>query len=333
MRLLNAVTASCLLLAAAAGEKPRLDLEGPATYEKSGVRVDGRLHPWKDLASLADVPPAPPAVAPKPGAREALAGKTASDKSSRTALAAWCRSQGLPDEEARLLGEALAEDGWYAPALEAMRRRVERRWPATLLAPPFEGTWLAAPDTTKHHQKKSWALWAIDFVKVDASGAFATANPPRNEDFLDWGQPVLAAADGTVAEARDNYPDIPAGKMGKPYEANRVLLQHEGGEFTEYGHLQQGSVPVKAGDRVRRGQPIGKIGNSGGSGMPHLHFALMIQAPGEGGKSAWISVPFVFEGFEAQGVRMRRARPQEGWILSCPKPAPSPPSSPPPPGP
>jgi hypothetical protein len=53
-----------------------------------------------------------------------------------------------------------------------------------------------------------------------------------------------------------------------------VLIDHGNGEFSMLAHLQHGSVSVKKGDKVTRGQPIAKIGSSGSSNNPHLHFEL-----------------------------------------------------------
>jgi murein DD-endopeptidase MepM/ murein hydrolase activator NlpD len=65
--------------------------------------------------------------------------------------------------------------------------------------------------------------------------------------------------------------------LARSYKAplgNYVVIRHAGGEFSHYGHLKQGSVRVKAGDPVTRGQAIGQLGQTGNSTEPHLHFQL-----------------------------------------------------------
>jgi murein DD-endopeptidase MepM/ murein hydrolase activator NlpD len=54
-----------------------------------------------------------------------------------------------------------------------------------------------------------------------------------------------------------------------------VVLDLGGGRYALYAHLQPGSLTVVAGDRVRRGQVLGKVGNTGNSVAPHLHFHVM----------------------------------------------------------
>ena len=56
---------------------------------------------------------------------------------------------------------------------------------------------------------------------------------------------------------------------------NSVVIDHENGEFSLVAHMQKGSVRVRVGDRVTRGQGIGVMGNSGNSSGPHVHYQLM----------------------------------------------------------
>ena len=58
------------------------------------------------------------------------------------------------------------------------------------------------------------------------------------------------------------------------YAGNCVIIDHGNSEYSVMMHMQQGSVTVKAGDRVVTGQVIGRLGNSGDSFGPHLHYQL-----------------------------------------------------------
>jgi murein DD-endopeptidase MepM/ murein hydrolase activator NlpD len=56
---------------------------------------------------------------------------------------------------------------------------------------------------------------------------------------------------------------------------NFVIVAHVADELTEYRHLQRGSVRVAVGARVRRGEVLGRCGNSGNAGTPHLHLGFL----------------------------------------------------------
>jgi len=102
------------------------------------------------------------------------------------------------------------------------------------------------------------------------------AQPASPTDAPCWDLPIKAAASGTVAIARDGLIDEP--KLGTNSNpggpGNHVILDHRNGEFTLYAHLRQGSIILKPGEAVARGQEIGRCGNSASIG-PHLHFQLM----------------------------------------------------------
>jgi murein DD-endopeptidase MepM/ murein hydrolase activator NlpD len=76
-----------------------------------------------------------------------------------------------------------------------------------------------------------------------------------------WGEPILAAADGTVVDAGFH-----------PAYGNNVIIFHANGLSTRYGHLAR--ILVTAGQRVSRGQEIGALGSTGYSTGPHLHFEV-----------------------------------------------------------
>ena len=113
------------------------------------------------------------------------------------------------------------------------------------------------------------------------------------------GRPVYAACGGVVEEVFDGLDDTDGDTDLAEIEAqygeharidgNHVLIRHRGGELSLYAHLEKGSVAVKPGEAVEAGQPIGRVGSSGSSWVPHLHFHVMrdgIEGPG---------VPVVFD--------------------------------------
>ncbi|MNC55834.1 Murein DD-endopeptidase MepM [compost metagenome] len=83
------------------------------------------------------------------------------------------------------------------------------------------------------------------------------------------GTPILAARDGMVVATLNNQ----AGAAPNP-GGNHVRILHDDGTMGVYLHLQQGSVQVGVGQRVRAGAPIARSGNTGRSSGPHLHFVV-----------------------------------------------------------
>jgi len=92
--------------------------------------------------------------------------------------------------------------------------------------------------------------------------------------------PVFAMADGTVFRTRDGVEDrlIQSKQEAEAIRrmgcGNAVVINHEDGYRTRYCHLRKGSVTVRSGDKVTRGQQIGAIGASGLVEFPHVEFAL-----------------------------------------------------------
>lgn len=80
----------------------------------------------------------------------------------------------------------------------------------------------------------------------------------------DFGAPVYAMADGVVVLSHLMF-----------FEGNMVVVDHGNRIFSYYMHMESRSV--KAGDRVKAGQQIGKVGSTGTSTGPHLHFAVSIR--------------------------------------------------------
>jgi murein DD-endopeptidase MepM/ murein hydrolase activator NlpD len=87
-------------------------------------------------------------------------------------------------------------------------------------------------------------------------------------------------ADGLVVEIRDGLADntfsgpAPGGPNLETISGNHIFLEIAPRVYALYAHLKPGSLRVAKGQRVKRGQVIGLVGNTGNSGAPHLHFQL-----------------------------------------------------------
>jgi len=114
---------------------------------------------------------------------------------------------------------------------------------------------------------------------------------------------VLAVADATVVFTQDGEPEqtpgeaIPATKFSQ-IGGNKVILQIVLKVFAAYEHLQPGSLTVKVGDKVKAGAVLAKLGNTGPSTGPHLHFGLLNRPSVFTGRA----LPFVFDRFTLAGT-------------------------------
>lgn len=80
------------------------------------------------------------------------------------------------------------------------------------------------------------------------------------------GIPVVASASGTVVTAYSGWSGY----------GHTVVINHGNGITTRYAHMQPGSICVRAGQYVYQGQQIGRIGSTGNSTGPHLHFEVLV---------------------------------------------------------
>jgi hypothetical protein len=147
----------------------------------------------------------------------------------------------------------------------------------TVLSLPVEGVWGIIQGANSDGTHQGYAAFAYDMVPAEKPVSRAAfRRRTKLEDHPCYGRPILAPADGRVVWVRDGARELPPFREGKRHEAgNFVILQHAPDEFTEFRHLQRGSVEVHEGDQVRAGQRIGRCGNSGNAVTPHLHFAFL----------------------------------------------------------
>lgn len=149
---------------------------------------------------------------------------------------------------------------------------------------PVEGTWTVVNGSPIKEYSHSWfpatQRYAYDFVITDAEGrSHPEGTDTRIENYYCYDQPVLAPADGIVVDVHDGDPELGrAGGFSHPFKrsvtGNFVTIRHANGEYSNLVHLVPGSIEVEPGERVARGERIGRCGHSGNSSEPHLHFQL-----------------------------------------------------------
>ncbi len=158
----------------------------------------------------------------------------------------------------------------------------------TSLILPFRGKGVIGQDwiTNGGHGGGIGTDFAIDVRGLDQNYAEQKNDADENASASGWGREILAPAAGTVTYARNDVPNNP--RPGDPdinsfaalhdpvmaYMGNCVIIDHGNSEYSVMAHMQQGSVTVKVGERVAAGQVIGRLGNSGDSFGPHLHYQL-----------------------------------------------------------
>jgi Peptidase family M23 len=146
--------------------------------------------------------------------------------------------------------------------------------------------------------------FAIDWMRVDEQGRLVHDDLSDVHNYTCYGADVLAVADGKVVGMRNDLDDQKPGKLPDPdtvsidtVNGNHVVLDIGGGRFAFYAHMQKNSVTVRIGDQVKKGAVLGKLGNSGNSSGPHLHFHIMT-GPSVLGSDG---IPYVIDTFNLAG--------------------------------
>lgn len=186
---------------------------------------------------------------------------------------------------------------------------------AVVVAPPLRGAgWVVGNgccDAITAHRGATLSIngtvhvaerFAIDFVQLDAQRRLYVGDPAQNASWPFFDDDILSVANGTVVAVQDGLPDeipgaLPAGATIQTAGGNYAVVDIGDGRFAFYAHLQPGSLRVKVGQRVRTGDVLGVLGNSGNTDAPHLHFHLM------DGPSPLESdgLPFTFTSFTGEG--------------------------------
>ncbi len=253
-----------------------------------------------------------------------LGGKALSDPKDRLVIGdgqsaivfmsvAFDRGSHIPDRLLHRVTTAYApEEGAVIPTHHTELR---------VLGPPVEGAdWLAedgpSNDQDNHHRRGVVILdgqpvdsrrFAIDWKQIKDGAAFS-GDARDVHSYYSYGKAVLAVADGRVVTARDGLPENIPGHGDAFHPAvpitletvagNTITLDLGGGQFAYYMHLQPGSLRVKAGDRVRRGQVLARVGASGDAREPHLHFEVTTSSKllaGEG-------VPYLIDRYSSKST-------------------------------
>jgi biotin carboxyl carrier protein len=185
------------------------------------------------------------------------------------------------------------------------------------IGPPLKGDrWVAVNgccDDTGVHRSSSMPCnggiyaaqrFAIDWMQLDHAGRLVEGDPANVHSYPDYGADVIAVAEGKVVAATNDLEDQKPGTLPDPstinmqnVDGNHIVIDLGGGVYAFYAHLQKDSLAVHPGERVKRGQVLAKLGNTGNTSAPHLHFHLM-ESP-----SVLCSngIPYVIDSFALTG--------------------------------
>lgn len=266
----------------------------------------------------------------------------ASDKPSRTIAAAETAvfyvdlPFGTAHEVPQVLEDELVLSGGGHTFTVTQRPVRVRSAPPIIIAAPLQGNgWFAgdAPANDTGHRRTIFyregrpylaQRFAIDWLqgKLDGKGhlSFFHDDPKKNANWYCWNAPIFAVSDGVVVGERTDLPEnVPLEPPAVPITqktlgGNYIVIDIGFGRYAFYAHMRPHSATVKVGDRVRRGQIIGRLGNSGNSTAPHLHFHLtdapeFIFADGE---------PYAFPTMKAAQSAFDPAKPEAGANLTSP---------------
>ena len=187
--------------------------------------------------------------------------------------------------------------------------------PAPVLGPPLEGPgWVAFNGCCRQTVHRRSAIpvngtlyvgqrLAIDWIKIDANSQLSNGDSSNNENWPTYGQKAIAVMDAKVVSVLDGLPErapnaLPSDTTMQNVTGNHVILDLGRGYYAFYAHLQPGSLKVRVGEYVKRGQVLALLGNSGNTTVSHLHFHV---TEGIGPLSAQ-GVPYVIDAFNLKGI-------------------------------
>jgi len=166
--------------------------------------------------------------------------------------------------------------------------------PVAVIGPPLHGSGYISADSccdaVRHTRatlpinERFWIAqrYAVDWEQVNEQGRIYRGPREKVESYNIFGKEAIAVADATVASVTEGAPEGTPGQYPTDIDpiaadGNAVILDLGQHRYAMYAHLQPGSIKVHQGDKVRTGQALGLVGNTGNSLVPHLHFQLMDQ--------------------------------------------------------
>jgi hypothetical protein len=244
----------------------------------------------------------------------------------RAVVYVWLTLESPSDIPVSLVHRLGVKVGDYPEEMTLEGSRIGILQKPVVISPPLRGSeWLAAngPSNISGHRRALIPIdghasiaqrFAIDWLQLREDGRTFTGDSKDNKNYRCYGAEALAVADALVVGVKDGIPENIPGPTSRAVPitletvgGNFVILDLGQGRYAFYAHLQPGSLRVKLNDKVRRGQVLGLVGNSGNSTEPHLHFHVSDGNSPLGSNG----LPYVITEFEVQGKGF-------GWKPSTP---------------
>ena len=167
----------------------------------------------------------------------------------------------------------------FKPFEDNSKAKMERN--LTELALPFKGDWFTVwgGDTKaqNYHVIDRAQRHAFDFLILGKNNKTYERSGTRNEDYYAFGKPLYAVCDAEVVSVTTGVADNKPGAMNPTQPlGNSVILKTDKDEYIVYAHFEEGTLKVKEGDRVRKGQFLRNCGHSGNSSEAHLHLHIQV---------------------------------------------------------
>ncbi len=204
----------------------------------------------------------------------------------------WTADQGVPAKFETSI--TIAGHGRYGGSgtVHLAPIMVSSDQPIVIESPLRGANWQAAngPSNTSDHRRAIILYdgkpfigqrYAIDWVQLGADGKTWSGEYHNNASYHAYNQEIHAVADGKIVEAKDGIPEnVPnSNKLAiaitnENIAGNQIIEDLGGGHFAAYAHLRPGTLKVKEGDSVHAGDVLARLGNTGNSSEPHLHFQV-----------------------------------------------------------
>jgi hypothetical protein len=227
----------------------------------------------------------------------------------------------VPTSVTSELSYTMADDARYRTLVKDLTVpttiEVPREEPIEIAAPLRGPGWWAFNDCCTPNSHRSFLIasggtlhsvetFAIDWILL-VDGSPVKTDGSTVEDFHGYGQTIYSATAGEVVAVRDDLANAPISDTsgGNPtisgsrdYAGNSVVVKIKDHAYASYGHMVPGSVVPKVGDKVKVGDELGKLGSSGNSSVPHLHFGIQ-ETPDAFASN---SVPYVIRSWTLEGT-------------------------------